>query len=1072
MQKIKVHLLFKSLVIIFIITQNIWTQQNDWENHQVFAINKEEPHATLFPFSNIKSAILGEKENSPYFLSLNGIWKFNWVRNPNNRPNEFFRNDYDVSSWDDIKVPSNWEVEGYGYPIYLDERYPFEPDWPNVPKEYNPVGSYKRTFTLPENWQGREIFIHIGAVKSAMYLWINGKKVGYSQGSKTPAEFNITHYVQSGENIVALQIFRWSDATYLESQDMLRISGIERDVYLFATPKIHVFDFFAKPILKEDYRDGLLILDVLIQSYNSDDVENFDVKVELLDDENEFHIVYKQKKSISLPANDNKLLTFETNISNPKKWTAETPNLYTLLISIIDEQGRLIEVISDQIGFRKVEIKSGNLLVNGKYVYIKGVNRHETHPKTGHVVDKATMIRDIQLMKQANINAVRSSHYPNNPLWYDLTDKYGMYVIDEANIESHPLANYDDLQLGKEKSWIPAHIERTRRMVERDKNHPSIIVWSLGNEGGHGEVFQATYDWIKNRDSSRPVQYQAGGLDPYTDIYCPMYPTIEKILKYAKGNPERPLIMCEYAHAMGNSVGNLQDYWDAIETYPTLQGGHIWDWVDQALEKTNDKGIKYWAYGHDYHPGLPTDGNFLNNGLVDANRNPHPHYYEVKKVYQQIRFSPISFERGEFEIFNKYDFIDLRGFNINWEISEDGTIIAKGSLGSIPVPAESKHKLLINYPDVETKPGREYFIKLSAITNIATDLIPVEYELAWDQFELPWKKETVNLDFPKFEDLEINKSENKIKINGYDFQISFSKKSGTIESYIYKNIDLIQQGPTTNFWRALTDNDLGNKMHKWAAIWKNAGSEIKLIDFKVTKKSKQEIAIESKFELTVIQSSYATRYSIYGNGAILIENRFVPGIENLPKLPRFGMMLKLPMEFKFMQWFGRGPHETYWDRKTSGEIGLYKGTVWQQFHPYPRPQETGNKTDVRWMALTNDAGIGLMAIGRQKLSTSAWQFDIGDLDYQEAAKGSESASGLVPLTAKHGADIFPRDIITWNIDYKQMGVGGDNSWRLPVHDEYTLPAQEYRYSFILFPIDGKNTDLGKIARSIQQISTK
>jgi len=1072
MRKSKIHLLLKSLLISIIITQNIWTQQNDWENHQVFAINKEEPHATLFPFSSIQSAIRGEKEKSQYFLSLNGFWKFNWVRNPNDRPQYFFENDYNVSGWDNIKVPSNWEVEGYGYPIYLDERYPFEPDWPNVPKEYNPVGSYKRTFTLAKNWQGREIFIHLGAVKSAMYLWINGKKVGYSQGSKTPAEFKITKYVTHGENTIALQVFRWSDATYLESQDMLRISGIEREVYLFATPKVHIFDFFVKPSLTEDYRNGKLGLDILVRNYKFNKVNNVDIKVELLDDDKGLQSIYEQKRSMYLPANEDKLITFESNISNPKKWTAETPNLYTLLISIIDEKGKLVEVISAQIGFRKVEIKNGNLLVNGKYVYIKGVNRHETHPKTGHVIDRVTMIRDIQLMKQANINAVRSSHYPNNTYWYDLTDKYGLYVIDEANIESHPLANYEELQLGKEKSWIPAHIERIRRMVERDKNHPSIIIWSLGNEGGHGEVFQATYDWIKNRDLSRPVHYQAAGLDPYTDIYCPMYPTIEKIVKYAKNIPERPLIMCEYAHAMGNSVGNLQDYWDAIESYPTLQGGHIWDWVDQALEKTNEKGIKYWAYGHDYHPDLPTDGNFLNNGLVDPNRKPHPHYYEVKKVYQQIKFSPISIEKGVFEIFNKYDFIDLNGFDIIWEIGEDGNVIANGSLGSIPVTAENKQKILIKYPEIKIKPGREYFIKLSAITNKANDLIPVEFEMAWDQFQLPWKKQATNPDLSKFSDLKMNGTNENILISGKDFQIVFNKKSGNLDEYIFKGIDLIQQGPIPNFWRALTDNDLGNKMHQWAAVWKNAGSQIKLIDLNVIKESEQEIIIESKFEIPSVHSEYTTNCTIFNNGAILLNNRFVPGTNDLPKIPRFGMVLKMPMEYHYMQWYGRGPHETYWDRKTSGAIGLYKGTVWQQFHLYPRPQETGNKTDVRWMALTNENGIGLMTIGNQPLSTSAWQFDIEDIDYAEAVKGPQSASGLVPLTAKHGADILPGNFITWNIDYKQMGVGGDNSWRLPVHDEYTLPAKEYEYSFILLPIAGNNKDLGKMARNWKYVYVK
>ncbi|MCB9211447.1 MAG: DUF4981 domain-containing protein [Ignavibacteriales bacterium] len=1056
-------------LILFLTALSFGQKTNNyWEDHTVFNVNKEDPHATLFSYSNIESAIVNEKEISPNYIALNGFWKFYFAYNPSERPKEFYRNDYDYSEWVDIKVPSNWEVEGYDHPIYLDERYPFEPNWPKVPKDYNPVGSYIRNVIIPEDFRDKEIFIHFGAVKSAMFLWVNGIEVGYSQGSKTPAEFNITKYVKSGSNKVALQVFRWSDATYLESQDMLRISGIERDVYIYSTPKIHIYDFFAKPILIENYKNGRLDVDLEIRNYSMLNRENISVEINLLDDQSELKSVYFDKKKLNSISKEKSEINFSTIIKSPNKWTAETPHLYTLLLILKNQKDEIIEVISEKIGFRNIEIKNGNLLVNGRYIYIKGVDRHETDPRTGHVISKQTMLKDIELMKKNNINAVRSSHYPNNPYWYDLTDKYGLYVIDEANIESHPLAISEDTQIGNNESWIPAHIERTKRMVERDKNHPSIIIWSLGNEAGHGKVFETTYRWIKNRDNSRPVQYEPAELEYYTDIYCPMYPSIEKLENYALSNPSKPLIMIEYAHAMGNSVGNLQDYWDVIEKYKSLQGGFIWDWVDQALEKTNEKGIKYWAYGHDYHPDLPTDGNFLNNGLVDPNRNPHPHLFEVKKVYQQIKFQPISLEFGEFKIYNKYDFINLDGFNIVWELTEDGIKLSDGSLEVVDVLPDSSANIKIEYPKFELKHGREYFLKLAAITNKETDLIPIGYELAWDQFKLPFSNPYQYLDSSGNLRLNVIKTKTQMIFSGSNFEIQINTQNGIIDSYLYYGKQLILSGPQPNFWRAPTDNDLGNDMQNWAKVWKEASLNRKSIDYQILEETTNSASIKFRYQLPIVQSYYEIVYKIIANGSIEIRNSFRPDNNDLPNIPRYGMSMQLPSEFKYMTWFGRGPHETYWDRKTSGFISLFKGTVWEQFHAYSRPQETGNKTDVRWMSLLNENNIGLLVVGEELLSTSAWQFSINDIDYSESEKGSESASGLVPLSAKHGADIQPREFITWNIDYKQMGVGGDTSWGRLVHPEYTLPPKEYGYVYTLVPINNiKNID--EIARITQSI---
>lgn len=1038
---------------------------HDWENHQIFAINKAPPHASFFAFENEMAALHLEPQVSPYYQSLNGIWKFHWVRKPDDRPQLFYQENYDVSKWDNMPVPANWEVEGYDYPIYLDERYPFEANWPCIPNDYNPVGSYKRKFHIPESWNDKEIMIHFASIRSAMYVWVNGRKVGYSQGAKTPTEFNLTSFVRSGENDLALEIYRWSDGSYLESQDMLRMSGIEREVFLYAVPKITISDFFVRADLDEQYKNGRLRLDIDL-SNSKEKSEQLTIKYALLDDTKEWVPLLEAHKSLLLNANSKMTMTFSAAIKEPRTWTAETPNLYTLLISVQDEQGRTKAATRQKVGFRRVEIKGGRLLVNGKPIVIRGVNRHETHPLTGHVVSEATMLRDIELMKQNNINAVRSSHYPDHPFWYDLTDRYGLYVIDEANIESHPLANSEETQLGKEESWIPAHLDRTQRMVERDKNHPSIIVWSLGNETGHGIVMEKTYAWVKQRDNTRPVQYEGAELEYYTDIYCPMYPPIKKLVDYAKTNPERPLIMVEYAHAMGNSVGNLQDYWDAIDAYPVLQGGHIWDWVDQSLQKINADGEKYWAYGHDYHPDLPTDGNFLNNGLVNPDREPHPHLNEVKKVYQPVKVSPVNLKQGILEIHNRYQFIDLSHLNIDWEIQANGVMIQKGVLPPLNLSAGEKKQLQIPFKKIKAESGMEYFLKVSFVTNREQNLLPLRHEVAWDQFKLPFEKAPISVSVAGLPALKLSETDGFADIKGDNFSVRFDKNSGRLQQYRYLDTDLILSGPVPNFWRPPTDNDLGNGMQKWAAVWKRAGAEQQLQQLLINQLDAQRIKVTAEYRLPAVDSTYVSEYTVYGNGEIEIDNRFKPGDHELPKLPRFGMQLILPQVFRKMTWFGRGPHESYWDRQTSAAIGLYKGNVWSQFHAYSRPQETGNKTEVRWVALTNEHNIGLLAIGDPLLSTSAWPFAMEDLDFKPAAAGTESASGLVPTTSRHGADVFQRDFITWNIDYRQMGVGGDTSWGRLVHEEYTLPPKIYRYRFRLRFFDATQENPSALAARV------
>jgi len=639
-------------------------EQKNHFNHQIFEENKLPPRATFF---GTESAEIIEKENSDRFISLNGDWKFHFVKDPRQRLTTFQNINFDDSDWGTIPVPANWEIEGYDYPIYLDERYPFDAKWPDAPTEYNPVGTYRKVISLTKEYLSEDIVLHFSGAKSAMYVYVNGDYVGYSQGSKTPAEFNITNYVSEGNNLIALQMFRWSDASYLESQDMLRMSGIERDVYVYTQPKVTISDYYMNTNLDASYTNGVFKGTISIANNSSENTSR-NIILELLDGEKS---ILKKVEIIEIPANTSIDFTSEAILEKVKQWSAEIPNLYTLKISLEDENNpKNNEYITRNVGFKSVEIKNSQVLINGKAIYIRGVDRHETDPFTGHVVSRESMEKDIQLMKQNNINAVRSSHYPNDPYWLELCDKYGLYVVDEANIESHPLAIDKDTQIGNEMSWLPAHLMRTKRMFYRDRNHPSIYSWSLGNEAGEGDVFRTTYKWLKENDSNRIVQYEPAGKDDYTDLYCPMYPRPEDLINHASSNSDKPSIMIEYAHAMGNSVGNLQDYWDIIEKHPSLQGGFIWDWVDQSLEYKDKNGKPYLAYGHDFHPDLPTDGNFLNNGLVDPYRNPHPHLTEVKKVYEPSQFNYLG--NGVIEIENKNFFADFSDKSVSWKILVDG----------------------------------------------------------------------------------------------------------------------------------------------------------------------------------------------------------------------------------------------------------------------------------------------------------------------------------------------------------------------------------------------------------------
>lgn len=1011
-----------------------------WEDPSVFQINKLDPHAHFIPYKSVEQSRTQEKWESSLLKSLNGMWHFHLAQNPSERPYWFFKNDFDIRNWDEIKVPSNWEVEGYDYPIYTNVKYPHAKTPPKIQDHYNPVGSYKRSFEIPEEWNGKEIILHFGAASSAMNVWVNEQFVGYSEDSKTPAEFNITKYLTEGENSLAVEIFRWSDASYLEDQDFWRLSGITRDVYLVSREQQQIQDFRIISTLDETYSTGIFSLDIDVLNLGTNP-QNTEISAVLSDNGNR---IAEFLQNVNTGKQN---VMFSEQIPNVKKWSAEIPNLYELIITLKNGD-EIIEVIRQDVGFRTVEIKDASLLINGEYVYLKGANLHEHHDVTGHVVDKETMLKDIKTMKAHNLNAARTSHYPQPELWYELCNKYGLYVIDEANIESHGMG-YGEESLAKDPAWKEAHLYRTRNMFERDKNQPSIIIWSLGNEAGNGVNFYATYDYLKSVDQTRPVQYEQAKQDYNTDIVCPMYRRIEQMEQYAKSNPDRPYIQCEYAHAMGNSVGNLQDYWDVIEKYDVLQGGFIWDWVDQGLLTTNEEGEEFWAYGGDFGPDtVPSDGNFCLNGLVEPDRTVKPHLLEVKKVYQYIGFEPVNLNSGIVSIKNKYDFLDLSSFEFTWEVTGDGRAFDKGKMESLNLKPNQFKNVNLNY-NVTPLPGVEYFLTISAKLKNDWSLLEAGTELATEQFKLPIERKVAAIDASNYPELAVEENDNTIEVTGDNLKVIFDKNQGLMTTYQVNDKNFLKTGPIPNFWRAPIDNDFGNNLHKRSRVWRKAGERRKVTAVNIEKISDSKILVSLNFDLTdtnnEVIASYKSDYTVFGTGDVVVDNHFKMTKDELPEIVRMGMNLVMPREFDQMTWLGRGPHESYWDRKTSAFVGLYSGSVADQYWAYLRPQENGNKTDVRWLTITNENGEGLFFQGMPLLSVSAHHNIMEDFESLERTDGRQ-VDGVV-VENRHTTDVKPRDLTSVNIDYKQMGVGGDNSWGAWTHDEYRLTEKEYRYSF-------------------------
>ncbi|GHT73111.1 beta-galactosidase [Bacteroidia bacterium] len=999
-------------------------QTPEWENPEIFGINKEPARATM------------DYSASPYYQSLNGTWKFNWHKKPADKPEGFYREGYDVSRWDTIQVPGNWELQGFGVPIYTNYNYPHPVNPPYIDHSDNPVGCYVRDFVLPENWNGRRVYLHFESGLTAMYIWINGEFAGYSEVTKSPSEFDITAYMKQGKNTIAIEGYRWSDGAYLEDQDFWRLSGFDRSIYLYCTGQIRIQDFFAKPDLDASYKNGLFSLDLTLKNYTKENPK-VQAEVQLLDKTGK--PVFTQRKEAACNASGTTDIRFSQKVTTPLLWSNETPNLYTLIINLKDHAGNSIETTSCKIGFRKIEIKNAQLLVNGRPILVRGVNLHEHNPYTGHVQTEETMRRDIALMKQHNINAVRTSHYPQSTLWYKLCDEYGLYLVDEANVESHGLG-YGPENVANFPEWQAAHLDRVIRLVERDKNHPSVIIWSLGNEASNGTAFFAMYDWAKARDNSRPVQYELAKEERNTDIICPMYPSMEHMKNYAaRTDVTRPFIMCEYAHAMGNSTGNFQEYFDIIATSPHMQGGFIWDWVDQGLKAKDDSGRDYWAYGGDLGGyQYTTDQNFCANGLVTPDRKPHPGLQEVKKVYQDILFHAKDLEKGIITIENRFHYTDLKNYDFKWELLRNGYKKAEGTF-SVEQPAGTKKEVTLALPEINQYEGGEYFINVFAYTKNATEMIPAGHEIAREQFAYSNEPEIGTTAYPTNE-IELTKEdENQLVMKINDITIVFNKKNGWLEKYQYKGKNLIESGPQPDFWRAPTDNDFGNRMPEISAIWQLAGMHQTLQSFDI-KKNENNIILTAGYILNDVTSSYTATYTITSLGRVNVKVAYQSERKDLPEIPRFGMQMRLPAEFDNFTYYGRGPWENYADRNTSSFIGIYNSTVAGQQVDYMRPQENGNKTDVRWLTLTNKDGLGIKITGTQPLSVKAAHNPASDLDFGVTKKNA------------HPSDVTPRKEVFLNVDLKQRGLGGDNSWGYLPHPPYRLLDNAYEYEYEISPV--------------------
>lgn len=1077
-----------------------------WQDIQVVAVNKEKPRSSFMSYADRETALTSRFEKSPYYSLLNGTWKFFFVDSYKDLPQNITDPSVNTSSWDDITVPGNWEVQGHGVAIYTNHGYEFKPRNPQPPllPEANPVGVYRRDIEIPASWDNRDIYLHIGGAKSGLYVYLNGKEVGYSEDSKNPAEFLINKYLQPGKNVLTLKIFRWSTGSYLECQDFWRMSGIERDVFLWSQPKASIQDFRVVSTLDDTYTNGIFKLAVDLKNHTQE-TKNLNVGYELLDAKG--NLVTSEANDIWVSPASPQTASFEYDLKNVAPWSAEHPNLYKLLMTI-KEEGKVIEVVPFNVGFRRFEMKQIDqvaengkpytvLLFNGQPVKFKGVNIHEHNPETGHYVTEELMRKDFELMKQNNINAVRLCHYPQDRKFYELCDEYGLYVYDEVNIESHGM--YYSLKkggtLGNNPEWLIPHMDRTMNMYERNKNYPSVTFWSLGNEAGNGYNFYQTYLYLKNKEinsMNRPVNYERALWEWNTDMYVPQYPSAEWLEEIGRKGSDRPVAPSEYSHAMGNSSGNLWDQWKAIYKYPNLQGGFIWDWVDQGILEKDKNGREYYTYGGDYGVNAPSDGNFLCNGIVNPDRTPHPAMAEVKYAHQNIGFEAIDLANGLFRITNRFYFTDLKKYMVHYSVTANNKVVRSGKV-SLDIEPQASKEFTVPVGNLKPQAGTEYFVNFNVTTVEKEPLIPIGHEIACDQFRLPIEspKKAFKISGPK---LTVSTNGDNLSASSSKVNFMFNKKTGIVTSYKVDGTEYFSEGfgIQPNFWRAPTDNDYGNGMPKRLQVWKESSKNFNVTDATVTMDGNN--AVVNVNYLLPAGNLYIVNYTIYPSGAVNVAARFTstdmdaaqtevsestrtatftPGRDAARKeasklnVPRIGVRFRLPASMNQVEYFGRGPAENYLDRNAGSMVGLYKSTAEELYFPYVRPQENGHHTDTRWVSLSTGKK-GLLIQADNTIGFNALRNSIEDFDDEEAtglsrqwsnftpeqvANHDEAAAKNVLRRQHHINDITPRDFVEVCVDLKQQGVAGYDSWGSRPEPAYTLPAnREYNWGFTLIPL--------------------
>lgn len=1038
---------------------------NDWENQHITRVDTEKSTAIHASFSSQENAMMGNLEKSNFYSSLNGTWKFNWVAHPDERPMDFFKNEEKISSWDDIQVPSNWQMLGYGQPIYTNIIYPFDKNPPFIGgTNGNSVGSYFREFTIREGWQDRELFLNFDGVESAFYVWINGKKVGYAQDSRTIASFNINEYLRAGSNSLAVQVFRWSDGSYLEDQDFWRLSGIFRNVYLTARPKVYVKDFFVTTTFDKDFKHADLGVSLDLKKASNFSLNKLNVEMKLYNDKGQIVNLFGESKSAvpNMEKDNTGNLKFQFMVQNPLKWTNENPNLYTLIVSLINHKNEIIDLVSSKVGFRQIEIRGREIFINNQPLVIKGVNRHEHNPITGHYLSREQMEKEVKLLKQLNINTVRNSHYPASPYFYDLCDQYGVYVIDEANVESHGM-RYGEESLAKDPSWEKAHVERMVAMVEQNKNHPSIIMWSLGNEAGNGVNMVAMEKASKAIDPTRPTHYHFSTEPIVGDIWGGgvykngkkqgggRYHSVDDLIHIAGMDLDRPFIINEFAHGMGNACGNLKEYVDVFEDYKGIAGGCIWDWVDQGILKQTEDGESFYAYGGDFGD-TPNDLNFCLNGILFSDLSLSPKAYEVKHCYQYADFEIDEGTTDKINVTNKYAFTNLDQFDVGWELLRDGQRIGRGAFPKIDIHAQSKGWLNIpgELESLMKRENGEYLLNINVKLNKDESWASKDFVVAENQLALsPWIADEINVN--SRHKLNVRENGNQLSLESEHMHFTFDKRQGEISSYILDGKELLTQGPRLNVWRAPTDNDgcytnlwrkkSGRAAHEWIkAGYDQAIFLVETVQNKIVSEGK--VIIEVAGTLATSDSTTLAdiqqQYIVTGDGTIILQTSFKPQQPQLPVLPRLGYEMKLKPGFENMSWYGRGPHENYIDRNNASLLGIYKGVVSDQFVNYPVPQENGNKTAVRWVELTNGYNTGLQISSKHPFETSVRHYSQQNL-----------------TEAAHTYELKKEDQVYWYVDFQQNGLGGNSCGPRPM-TPYLFKPTDIEFELVIRPIFDKN----------------